>query len=356
MDNNQVEEKSQNITTTTNNTNTPAIENAEVVQAATIQQQDASQQAEVQSNKVAFNSEEKVLYEIKPEKDANPFGVIVFFVIILTFAFFLPDITKYINKLKPSAPISSTTKEEEPSEEPKEEEITYYNLDETIREAKIGNLELSNFVKSNNNNNYELTFTIINSSEEIFSYNKKYYIDFYNDESYLSSSLIHSFEPLAPKAATEFTITLPSRTYNKATKFALVEKSKDDYPEISLSNVEGEYKLLKCTFNNDEITYYFKDDYLENIYEVYKELPTSITYAANLAKYQSLVVKYNSVEGIESTIIETATDGFTVKNSLILNNIQSTALSDLQEYKYFLYHEKSKVVKYEMTSLGYTCS
>lgn len=363
MDNNKLQETNQNVTPITNEAiNTPSTELPRQNSEGEIrnpQQNDTtvqSQEVYPANNRISFNSEETIVYEMKPEKEANPIGVILFFIVIISFAFFLPDISKYIDNLKGTQAPSSNQNEKPSKEEQKDEDVVYYNLNETIKNAKIDNLEFSNFVKTNKNNNYELTFTIINSGEEIFTYDKKYYFEFYNDESYLSSSILHSYEPLAPKSATEFTIILPIKTYEKATKFSLVEKTVDDYPEVNLSNIEGEYKLLKCTYNNDKITYYFKDDYLETITNVYQELPSSTTFTDNLYYYRNLVSKYNTIEGIESILIETPADGFTVKTTLTLSNVQGTSLTNLKEYKYFLYHEKSKVVKYEMISNGYTCS
>lgn len=331
-------------------------------QTSSAQPAQVEQPAQVVKNPTsAFNTDEKVVYEIKPEKDANPIGVILFLAIIIGFALNLPTISKYVNKyLHPVSvhPISTNTtpeNNEKPDENEKKEE-QFYKFDLGFSSATIGNLSLKNLMKNNNNNHYELTFTLLNESEETYNYDKKYFIEFYEDERFISDSLIHSFEPLTAKSSRQFSVPITAKAYENSNQFKLVEKSSDDYPEKELTDIEGEYSLLKCSFENDNITYYFKDNLLEKIANDYGNGKEVTNYETLLQEAKTKSNNINNIEGIDSTLIESPTAGYTVKSNYDLKTIKGSDLTFLKDYKLFRYHEKLKIVSYEITSLGYTCS
>lgn len=306
-----------------------------------------------------FNTQEEVVYEIKPEKDANPFGVIVFFALMIAFVYFLPTASEKIKSyIKPStnSPVASNPNPDSSQENPTEEEDKIYSFEGTNEDVRIGNLSFINFLKTNENGRYELTFTIINDSEQTFSYDKKYYFEFYNNNHYINDAILHSYDPIAAKESTEFTLTISEEAFNKANQFKIIEKTIDDYPDVSISDVEGDYHLLKCSLGNDSINYYFIDDLLERIENSQKVANTETNYEELLQNAKTNSANLKAIEGIESDVIETAQSGFNVKTSLELKNIKGSDLTKLRTYKYFMYHEKSKIVSYEITSLGYTCS
>lgn len=372
MDNNA--NKSQDVTTTSTNnvvanqanvpvnnteaTNQPAQETPQV--AAQVSETPANQndnQAPKPTN--AFNGEEKIIYQIKPEKDANPIGVIIFFAIIIGFAINLPTISKYLNKyITPSTPTAKTpttddNKKDDSQDESKEDKFYSFNLG--YGSATIGNLSIKNPVMSQKNDHYELNFTLINDSDENYAFNKKYFIEFYDNETFISDSLIQSFDILPAKQSREFYVVISEKAYKKANQFKLIEKSQDDYPEKEITDTEGDYNLLKCTLDNDKITYYFKDNLLAKVENNYSIKKSNNNYQSLLEQDRKYAETLNNIDGVESTLVEN-NEGYSMTNVFVLNPTQIKEISDLKQYKLFRYNEKSKIVSYEITSLGYTCS
>ena len=310
----------------------------------------------------AFNGEEKVIYQIKPEKDANPFGVIVFFAIIIGFAVNLPTISSYVNKyinkyflpaqIVPPSP-KPTDEDDDTKTEPNESPFYSFNLG--YDSATIDNLSIKNPNMSQEDGHYILNFTLINDSENNYNFDKKYYIEFYDNDSYISDSLIQSFDILAAKQSREFSVVISEKAYKKANQFKLVEKSIADYPKKEIIDTEGEYKLLKCTLDNDKITYYFKNDLLVKIENSYGNELSDSNYDTLLNQAREYSSKLKEIDGIDSTLVESI-DGYSITNIFDMKTIQSNKLTSLKQYKLFRYNEKSKVVAYEITSLGYTCS
>ncbi len=309
-----------------------------------------------------FNSQEKVVYKMKAEKDANPFGVIIFFVILIAFAFFLPKIVaKYGSVFEKkhnyftggTVPAKEEEKEEEKEEPLKDPELHSFADSKAV---KKGDISFLNFVKSNNNGKYELAFSMMNDGEKLFDFNTKYYVEFYAGEVKIGERLIHSYDSIAPKAATQFVLAITEKEYNDANNYKIIEKTIDDYPIPTLGTEEGEYKTLTCVYGNDQLVYYFKEDLLEKIDEDIKVSNTVSNYAEELEKANIESARLREIEGIDSVVIETNQSGLDLKTNIDLEQVPTTTLTSLKQYKYFKYHEKASVVKYEAKGIGYTCS
>ena len=305
---------------------------------------------------------DQVLMEMPKEKDGSVVGIILFFAVIVAFVFFLPNINKYLGKIFPSLdPESRIIKPRpvEPVEDDrgKKESITYYQMDGMISDAKIDDLSLVNFVKDNNDGIEKIRFYLLNNGESSFSFNDKtkFFLDFYDNNSYLSSVLIFSYDPIASKESKDFTINISKAVYNKANKFTITRKNSNDYNEITLNKVEGDYKILTCTFGKESINYYFIDNYLEVIDESYTETNDVTTYSDDLLKYNNLASKYQGISAISYDVIESE-NNFVAKTNIKLKDLNDVDLTKLATYKYFPYHKESKVIAYEMNALGYNCS
>ena len=128
------------------------------------------------------------------------------------------------------------------------------------------------------------------------------------------------------------------------------------YPAVRLNKVEGEYGVLECNYKNDNIKYYFLDGKLAKISETYKEeITKNSSYETNKAFYKALSNRYKTVNGFNSTFIETNTD-FTMLNNFELKEITDYDISKLQTYKFFQYNETKEVVSFELEAQGYLCS
>ena len=343
-------EQTENVQSEPVQTTNDAESNVEIpVQAEMQVPQPAELPTEKKIKTDTFNSEEKVLYEIKQEAEGNPLVVVAFIVILILFVIFLPQITeKTQNFNKKEAPIASNPA----TQEPVEEESLYHGFHE---ESTIGKLRISNIVTSHINGEYKVSFTLVNESNEPYTFDKKYYLALYDEELLVYRALIHSYEPIASKAALEVNLVISQKAYNDANKYELQEIVTGRYPTAILQSKEGNYDTLKCTYLNTNITYYFEDKMLIKIKEEYTEqFENNPNYETSKASYIELSNRYKLVNGFTSTIIENPSD-FRLLNELDLVTIQNKDLSDLKVYRYFKFREDVNIVAFEMASKGYTC-
>ena len=298
-------------------------------------------------NKDQFNSEEKLLYEIKPEKEGNPLVVLFFFIFLIAFIIFLPSLVKVANFNFTQNRTNTNNNEPEQSE--------FYELGSTSVRVKMDNLELNNFVKSSEDDEYYLIFTLTNTASEPYMFNKKYYITLYDGESIVGYALIHSYDIVAAYGAREVKLVINENSYQRANQFKVEEIVASRYPKVATTEVDGEYNVLTCTHLNDEMKYYFSNDALVKIKETYKELQSnSKNYAANKDTYRNLSNKYKQIQNFTSDFIETNTD-FTMINNVELKDIPDKTLTDLKVYRYFRYSENINVVAFELEAQGYKC-
>lgn len=309
---------------------------------------EAPKTQEPKFNKDQFNSEEKLLYEIKPEKEGNPLVVLFFFIFLIVFIVFLPSLVKVANFNFTQNKSNNNNNELEQSE--------FYELGSTSVRVKMDNLELNNFVKSSEDDEYYLIFTLTNTASEPYMFNKKYYITLYDGESIVGYALIHSYDIVAAYGAREVKLVINENSYQRANQFKVEEIVASRYPKVATTEVDGEYNVLTCTHLNDEMKYYFSNDALVKIKETYKELQSnSKNYAANKDTYRNLSNKYKQIQNFTSDFIETNTD-FTMINNVELKDIPDKTLTDLKVYRYFRYSEDIKTVAFELGAQGYTCS
>ena len=302
--------------------------------------------------KEVFNGEEKMLYEIKPEKESSPVVPALFFLVLIATIFALPAISEKIDLTNNITPQTTTTTTET-------EEDEYYYFNKSSVRAKIGELEFTNFVKSKVDGEYRVTFNINNTSSKTYRFDKKYYIVFYNSlDEIVYYGLIHSYEGLGTKAAKSLTIKMSQKGYTDSVKFKIKEITSGSYPSIALNSVEGDYDIMVCNYGFDSIKYSFIDGELIRIYEIYKQnknAENSFNFETNKTTYKELSNKYKSVENFSSIFVETDEE-FSMINEFDLKTISDATLSGLQTYKFFKYKESKDVVSFEMKAQGYTCN
>lgn len=323
------------------NENTPAVE----VTPKAVEEQPKSK-----FNREAFNNEEKVLYEIKPEKEGNPFIVLIFFVFLISFIIFLPTITKNTSLFNFFPKDTPETPQEEETNDGK------YDLRSSSVRIKMDDLEFANFVDSKTNDTYRITFTMNNNGQTPYMFDKKYYIIFYDrSDSVVYRALIHSFEAIGSLSAQEVSLIITQKAYEEATKFKIEEIETSRYPSVNLIESEDEYRILTCTYQNDEMKYYFLNNQLSKIKETYKESrDNSLNYNSNLETYRSTSNRYKEIEGFQSTFVETGND-FEMLNEFNLKDIQDITLTNLHVYRFFKYNENKDIVSFEMEAQGYQC-
>ena len=307
--------------------------------------------------KYGFNSEEKVIYKIKEEKDSNPIGTLFIILLLIGVVVFLPTIAKKLGSIKTAGFGFANTNENAQAETEEDDSDKRYSFYDSTNAAKIGDLTVSQLGTSKNNDDYVLTFTMINKSEEPFLFDKKYYVHLYSTDGILIyRALIYSFETLGAHASKEFKFNIPPTIAEKAKSFNLKEIEPGKYSDVTLNVKEGDYYTYTCTYQNNKLKYYFKDGYLEKIYETYEENSLiSLDFYYKRDEARKIVNNYSSL-GFDSHIDESFDpDAFTLVNNIELLN-QDYNLSKIKQYKYFKYGTESKVVAFEMQALAYTCS
>lgn len=310
---------------------------------------DENKEQIIEKKKSDFNGEEKILYEIQPEKESSPVIPILFFICLIAFIFALPYISDKVvyndnpNKIPP-----------QPTNPIVQEEFYYFNKS-SVR-AQKGTLEFTNFVKSHVNGQYNVTFTLTNVGEKIYQFDKKYYLVMYEEDKIVYRALIHSFNAIGAMAAQEVNLIINQRAYERANKFKIEEILSANYPEIKLDKTDGEYKVLDCNYKNNEVKYYFLENKLAKIKETYHETSqNNPNFSSNKSLYRTISTNYKQVEELNSVFVETD-DYFTMINEFELKSISDAKLSQLKVYRFFKYNEAPKVVSFELEAQGYTCS
>lgn len=310
---------------------------------------DENKEQIIEKKKSDFNGEEKILYEIQPEKESSPVIPILFFICLIAFIFALPYISdKVVYNDNPNKT------PQQPTNPIVQEEFYYFNKS-SVR-AQKGTLEFTNFVKSHVNGEYNVTFTLTNVGEKIYQFDKKYYLVMYEEDKIVYRALIHSFNAIGAMAAQEVNLIINQRAYERANKFKIEEILSANYPEIKLDKTDGEYKVLDCNYKNNEVKYYFLENKLAKIKETYHETSqNNPNFSSNKSLYRTISTNYKQVEELNSVFVETD-DYFTMINEFELKSISDAKLSQLKVYRFFKYNEAPKVVSFELEAQGYTCS
>jgi len=330
---------------------------------ATEQPEEKKEHKEIKTkNPDAFNYQEQVLYTQEEEKESNPVIVAIILAILGLFIVFLPKINERIQGLL-HPQVGRITVPPAPTPVQAESEKTNLNGDGYIK-VEIDGLEFTNFVKAHNNVDkqlpddkveYDLTFTLINTSEDPYLFDKKLYIVFYNENRELMKSLVHSYEPLTGLGTTEMSVKTNKMVYDSADSIKIEYISEQDYPKAKIEKEENDFKILTCHYINDEVIYYFKDDLLNKIDEKYKaSKSTTINYEKLKSTKYSEHLNLKSTKGVESTFVETDSD-FTIINNITLGDTDYQEFNKLQHYYYFKNNANPDIVAYEVQALGYTC-
>lgn len=320
-----------------------------------IKTQEIPEKAKKIVNPDAFNSDERVLYEIKEEKQGSPIIVLILFILLAIFILNLPTINKFVQE-KFGHTFTRTPVVDSSNTGTTQNNTTETNkFHDASNRVKIGELDVFQVDTVNQDDEYFTTFTITNNGNTTYTYDKKYYLVLYEDDRALYRALIHSYDALASHASAELKLVINKNAYDKANNFKIEEINTSLYEEKQLTKQEDDYMVLTCKYRNDDINYYFKDNMLEKIEENYSVPITDPEYEALYQEYSTKSQNYNEMNGIESVFIGRQ-DSFEVENKFSLSEIQEIDLRNLKVYRYFQYSTNSKIVAFEMTSMGYTCS
>lgn len=292
------------------------------------------------------------------DKKRGPFGLILLFLIFIVFAFFLPEITNYVNKLMGK----NTTGIIEPTIDPtkkddkdnNEEEAKMYDIADSLT-FDYTSIKFSEFKKYEDNNKYYISFRLDNNSDKMIDLSKsKYFIETYSEDKTLLERHIFNYIKLNTKSYTTEIIELSYDEYNKANKIIISYKTLEDYPEVTLNIDSNSEYILSCSNSKNKLIYTFnKDSKLVRINDTVNYAnDNSSNYANALINYRNQVANFNNIDGISSSLVEITT-GFTVTTDV---NVKTVNLNSVNNSSYYGTDAIPKEVKFEMESRGYNCN
>lgn len=310
------------------------------------------------NEEIILNNEElqsTTLGYLEDEKK-GPAGLIILFLIFILFVFFLPTITKGVNKLfgKDTTGIVQPNVEQNKEKENNDtQEIKMYDLSDELA-FEYNNINFSEFKKYQDNKKYYISFKLENNSKNLIDLSKtKYYIETYSEDKTLLERHIFNYTKINTKSYSTQIIELNSEEYEKINKLVISLKTIEDYPDVTLKINTSEEYVLTCNNVNNILIYTFnKNSKLVRINDtVNYNNDNSIEYANSLNYYRNQVATINNEDGISSSLVEITT-GFTVKTDV---NVKNADLSTISNDKYYGTENVPKEIKFEMESRGYNC-
>lgn len=310
------------------------------------------------NEEIILNNEElqsTTLGYLEDEKK-GPAGLIILFLIFILFVFFLPTITKGVNKLfgKDTTGIVQPNVDQNKEKENNDtQEIKMYDLSDELA-FEYNNINFSEFKKYQDNKKYYISFKLENNSKNLIDLSKtKYYIETYSEDKTLLERHIFNYTKINTKSYSTQIIELNSAEYEKINKLVISLKTIEDYPDVTLKINTSEEYVLTCNNVNNILIYTFnKNSKLVRINDtVNYNNDNSIEYANSLNYYRNQVATINNKDGISSSLVEITT-GFTVKTDV---NVKNADLSTISNDKYYGTENVPKEIKFEMESRGYNC-
>ncbi len=302
---------------------------------------------------IVISEEELVpttLAVVQDKKKANVFGMIWIFIIFIIFiagVIYLPEISAYINSyLNPDVVVPNT-----PSKDNKKEDDT---KDETsVKEYKIANdleiTEESFKISSFNIENNTIKFKITNLTSEVLELkDEHYFVNLYSDNKKLLQR-IYLQDIISPSSETDATYDLSD---SSASIISLVKISEEEYPSHIVTVPEEGVATLTCTKNYEKVEYLLNNNkvYVTNL--LYEVNTTDANFNNLYNNYQALQTTYNNIEGVSSNI--------TLENGLLsfktIINLSSVKSDTLNLKTIYPFGTDAKVIYFEMTASGYTCS
>ena len=302
---------------------------------------------------IVISEEELVpttLAVVQDKKKANVFGMIWIFIIFIIFiagVIYLPEISAYINSyLNPDVVVPNT-----PSKDNKKEDDT--QDDTSVKEYTITNeleiAEESFKISSFNIENNTIKFKITNLTSEVLELkDAHYFVNLYSDNKKLLQR-IYLQDILSPSSETDAVYDLSD---SSAKVISLVKISEEEYPSHIVTVPEEGVATLTCTKNYEKVEYLLNNNkvYVANL--IYEVNTTDVNFNNLYNNYQTLQTTYNNIEGVSSNI--------TLENGLLsfktIINLSSVKSDTLNLKSVYPFGTDAKVIYFEMTASGYTCS
>ena len=306
----------------------------------------------VEEPKSEFTLNAQTIGTVKPDKQKSPIAMIVLFGILLLFMIFMPEVLNYVNKtFGTNLQTHSGVKIPEVVEqEEKPQEITMYDLnDDTV--ITLDKISFQTFVKSIEDTDYKLSFTIKNSGTQLYSFSKKLYFEFYdNSKTFLGRSYLENVKDITGGVSNHYQVDINKDIYDKATKIELVQRTDDDYPAVELTS-----SLLTCTNSKYNIVYSFDTNQrLSSIKDMftYTKPDDIVAYSTDLVSYKAKIDNLDRLDGVTAVLAENET-GFITTIAIDYKQADYSQLSS--DTKYYQKDTYARIIKFEMSAKGYNC-
>ena len=291
---------------------------------------------------------------LQKEKQKGLFGVIVFFAILIGVTVGLPNIQKYIEEKNNPVVENNQNEDKDKNKEDlnSEEELVYYEIDNNSEFTFNNNLKFNNLSKESAED-YYLSVTIQNISNNTINLNNDYYFELFNGEKTLLERVkLVSDKSLGSNQSVILKLLINEDSYKNATLLTIDNKTEEDYQEVILSAKENDYDVLACSNNERNIKYYFKDNKLAKISDIIEyENEDENLYNEKVKEYTLQASNLNNIEGVSSNLIDTTT-AFTMNTQI---DLTIANVKDLNSSYYFVKDTDPKVVKFELEAQRYLC-
>ena len=329
----------------TNETSTPVT--PEVTNTSTL-----PKETTLTNNKVQQNNNAQTIGTIKPDKQKSPIAMIFLFGLLLVFIIFMPPILDFVNKnFGTNFDAHTGTKVETPEPSNKEDDkqkIEMYPLAASTV-INVDKVSIGGFTK--NDDGTKLSFYVKNNGTIIYKFEKKLYLEYYDaNNTFVGRSYLESIKEVTGGVQTDYSIDISSNISNSATQVELVQRTDDDYPNVTLTN-----NILTCSNADESLIYTFNDSSrLTKIRDTYTytKPEDSFQFASDKINYTSRVASLNAMDGITAIISDTDTGFMTV----IDIDYQSADYSKISSNtNYYVKDTYAKVISFEMNAKNYTC-
>ena len=299
-----------------------------------------------------FNNNAATIGTIKPDKQKSPVAMIVLFSALICFILFMPQIITFVNKYLGTNFNANNGTNLSGGNEKKEEE-NYDDIDKyTIKDdlsIKLDKLVISKFKKSEESSKYIISFNIENTNNEIYSFEKKLYLDFFNSNNEFIERHLVEIESINANNNVNSSVELSRSAYETGVKVEAVLRSVDDYLNIKLTN-----NKLTCKKDNIEILFGFTNDKLTSIHEVdtYTKGQDILDYSNKLMDAKVIVDSMDKIDGVNALLTE-GEDKFIVSFDV---NYEYASYNNIP-YKenYYDRDTLAKQVKFELDAKNFKC-
>lgn len=285
------------------------------------------------------------------KKKASIFGIVwivLIFGIFILGVIYLPDIASFVNNyfnpdvVTPSGGNNNKNNSNDDVNSD-DEKIKEYVISDSL-EITFDSFKINNIKKENN----KISMDIVNTSNEILDLSKdNYFINMYSEGKKLLKRVMLGDVIVSVGSTYTVSYDVDENVY----MLSVYNLSKKDYPAYVVTSDESNMGTLTCTKEYEKI------DYLTNNNKVYainllNEVSSSDTNFNTLyATYQAMKNTYDNVEGISSSL-DVINNVLTFRSVINLNVVLDGSIN-LKSY--YPKDTDTKVIYFEMTSMGYTC-